>query len=260
MPLTTAHPVASILLRKPMGRFGVLSALIIGSMTPDFHYFIPLHVGRDHSHSLLGLVWYCLPMGLVSYWFFHRFFKHAFCDLLPLAVKQKIAWIIDQNKTSKQIPFLAVVLSLLVGSLTHIVWDSFTHGTSPVVMAISPLQYPITYIGDYAVTVYKVLQHGSSVVGTLVMSIWVARWYEKAPSIETINAKYNSRMIITATAIITIAYALYTAQNAFDPSLQLAKPILFLRYLFIGGVKAAGACMVVYTLWWHLTNRRSTAP
>ncbi len=260
MPLTTAHPLPSILLRKPMGRFGVLSALIIGSMTPDFHYFIPLHVGREHSHSLLGLVWYCLPMGLVTYWLFHRFFKQALSDLLPLAVKQKIAWVIDQNTTSKPIPFLAVVLSLLVGSITHIIWDSFTHGTSPVVMAISPLQYPIASIGNYVVTVYKVLQHGSSVIGTLVMAIWIARWYVKAPSIKTKPTKQNSVMIITATTITTIAYALYAAQNGFDPNLQLAKPVLFLRHLFIGGVKAAGACMISYTLWWHLTNRRCVTP
>jgi Domain of unknown function (DUF4184) len=257
MPLTTAHPVASILLHKSMGRYGVLSALIIGSMTPDFHYFVPLHVGRDHSHSLLGLLWYCLPMGLMTYWFFHRFFKHAFCDLLPLVVKRKLAWQNDQNITSERTPIIAVILSLLVGSFTHVVWDSFTHGTSPIVMALTPLQYPLANIGNYVVTVYKILQHGSSIVGTLVISIWIFRWYEKALSINVSPAKHNSPLIIVGTAVITIAYALYAAQTGFDPSLQLAKPILFLRHLFIGGVKAAGACMIFYTLWWHIKNRQS---
>jgi hypothetical protein len=32
--------MAAIPLRRPLGRFGVLSALIIGSMTPDFHYCV----------------------------------------------------------------------------------------------------------------------------------------------------------------------------------------------------------------------------
>jgi hypothetical protein len=49
MPFTLVHPIVTIPIRK----YGFpLSALIIGSMTPDFNYFIfpKLSVG----HTLLG--------------------------------------------------------------------------------------------------------------------------------------------------------------------------------------------------------------
>ena len=51
MPLTTAHPVAAIPLRRPLGRLGVLAGLVIGSITPDLPLFLPLPVGRNAAHS-----------------------------------------------------------------------------------------------------------------------------------------------------------------------------------------------------------------
>ncbi|MSQ59664.1 MAG: DUF4184 family protein [Betaproteobacteria bacterium] len=40
MPFTIAHPAAALPLLRPLRGFGVLSALVIGSMTPDFPYFL----------------------------------------------------------------------------------------------------------------------------------------------------------------------------------------------------------------------------
>ena len=35
MPFTFAHPAAVVPLLRPLGRYGVLSALVIGSIVPD---------------------------------------------------------------------------------------------------------------------------------------------------------------------------------------------------------------------------------
>jgi len=55
MPLTPAHAAAVVPLWRLLGSRAVLSALVIGSMTPDFAYFLPLGVRRAESHSLAGL-------------------------------------------------------------------------------------------------------------------------------------------------------------------------------------------------------------
>ena len=62
MPVTIAHPIAAIPLRRPLGRLGVLSALVIGSITPDVPFFLPfsLHRTRDPQLDRLVLV---LPAG-----------------------------------------------------------------------------------------------------------------------------------------------------------------------------------------------------
>src|SRR6188768_3171058 len=98
MPYPFAHPAAVLPLARPLGRFGVPSALAIGSIAPDFWYFVPL-VERGESHSVAGLAWFCLPLGLLLYALFHLFLKQP----------------------------LIALLSPRVGALTHLAWDALTH-------------------------------------------------------------------------------------------------------------------------------------
>ena len=70
MPYPFAHPAAVL----PMGRFGVPSALAIGSIAPDLWHFAPL-VDRAHSHGADALLWFCLPVGVAAYLLFHLVLK-----------------------------------------------------------------------------------------------------------------------------------------------------------------------------------------
>src|SRR2546430_1965582 len=81
MPYPIAHPAAVIPLVRPMGRFGVPSALVIGSVSPDLWYFVPV-LERADSHSAAGVFWVCLPVGFAVYFAFHLLLKEP---LLPLA-------------------------------------------------------------------------------------------------------------------------------------------------------------------------------
>ncbi|MEM7737240.1 MAG: DUF4184 family protein [Deinococcota bacterium] len=59
MPFTVSHVAAVIPLnKKPL----VLSALIVGSMSPDVLYFVPGVPSLPLAHSLQGLVLFCLPV------------------------------------------------------------------------------------------------------------------------------------------------------------------------------------------------------
>jgi len=79
MPLTISHPAAAV----PLARSGLaLSALVIGSMTPDFPYFFPFFPYGYISHSLIGLLIYCLPVGLFSLGVFHFLIKYPVLSLL----------------------------------------------------------------------------------------------------------------------------------------------------------------------------------
>ncbi len=61
MPFTLAHPAAA----APLRRFGlVLSALVVGSMAPDFPYFLPGLPQDKFGHTLAGVFWFCVPAGL----------------------------------------------------------------------------------------------------------------------------------------------------------------------------------------------------
>ena len=53
-------------LRRPLGRWAVLSALVIGSMAPDFAYFLGVQSFRASTHTLASIAWFSLPVGWVA--------------------------------------------------------------------------------------------------------------------------------------------------------------------------------------------------
>ena len=91
VPLTIAHPVAAIPLRRPLGRMGVLAALVIGSITPDVPLFLPLPLGRNATHSAIGLLWFCLPVGVLAYLLYDRVLDRPLRALMPEALQRRLA-------------------------------------------------------------------------------------------------------------------------------------------------------------------------
>ncbi|HET7456508.1 MAG TPA: DUF4184 family protein, partial [Gemmatimonadaceae bacterium] len=65
MPFTLSHPAAAGALH-PLVRRGwlPLSALVVGTMAPDFEYLIHLRPLALWGHSAVGLFAFCLPAGL----------------------------------------------------------------------------------------------------------------------------------------------------------------------------------------------------
>jgi hypothetical protein len=175
MPFTLAHPAAAIPLARALGRWGVLSALVIGSMTPDFAYFLPIGVRRSQSHSPAGLLWFCLPAGLVTYWLFHALARDALLALMPATTLR------EPLERPRRAPGLApVVVSLLLGAITHVAWDAFTHAGTPIVAAMPALQTLLVDVPGFPIRVYRVLQHGSSAVGLALIALWTWRWRQRA--------------------------------------------------------------------------------
>ncbi|NTW40123.1 MAG: DUF4184 family protein, partial [Cellulomonadaceae bacterium] len=62
-------------------------------------------------------------------------------------------------------------VSLVLGMLTHVAWDAFTHGDGVVVQHVAWLREPL--IG--AVPAGRVLQHLSTAAGLAVLTVWAAR-------------------------------------------------------------------------------------
>ncbi|RKZ85433.1 MAG: hypothetical protein DRR19_16380 [Candidatus Parabeggiatoa sp. nov. 1] len=61
MPFTLSHPAAAV----PLARGGlVLSALVVGSMSPDFLYFLCLSTQYQFGHTFIGVFVFDIPTGL----------------------------------------------------------------------------------------------------------------------------------------------------------------------------------------------------
>src|SRR5262245_13712318 len=122
MPFTAAHPAIVLPL---IGRFRVpyaTSALVVGAMAPDFEYFLRLRPIATISHSLLGVVVFCLPASALVLMAYHLIAKRPATLLLPDWVRRRLARAMDNCRPSvRDLGMLALLI--MIGALSHIAWD-----------------------------------------------------------------------------------------------------------------------------------------
>ncbi len=261
MPFTFAHPAAAVPLLRPLGRWASLSALVIGSMTPDFWYLFPHAVGRGNGHSFAGLFWFCLPAGIVMYLLFHFLIKQPVLSVLPTPVATRLAAYAGAIPLAR-IAWPAVLVSLCVGAATHISWDAFTHGDGPGVLAIPLLRTHLFSVASYDVPLYKLLQHASTLLGLSLLTRWSWRWLRTAP-IQTLRLSISfsplQRGLLLATLLaLPVIGALLAAAPVFSSFDVLTLP-LFAKSAVLAGIAVAGMELLLFSVCWQvaLLRRRS---
>lgn len=173
MPWTFAHAAAVVPFRRWCPRHLSFFGLAIGSMTPDLGYYLSQYEIATFAHTLPGLA-VCLPAGLLLIlviWYL----RELLVVLLPQPHRHALQ--VAFAATAGDISWRrAVVLSVSVvlGAVTHIVWDSFTHGTGLPVAHSGLLRLEVLRISASSVPAYALFQHVSTVLGILVLA-WVYR-------------------------------------------------------------------------------------
>jgi len=181
VPFTGSH-VAAVL---PFVRWRLpASALVIGSMVPDLPYYLPVPVHGGQTHSLLGVIGADLQLGLVVFLAWQAFVGPAAVALAPPVVGQRLAIASSSGalpgiRASVAQPgrFVAVVAALLLGSLTHVGWDAFTHADGWVTERVPFLRADLGPL-----PVYRWAQYISGVVGGLIVAAWIVRWWRTPPA------------------------------------------------------------------------------
>ncbi|MFF5702605.1 DUF4184 family protein [Streptomyces sp. NPDC012794] len=177
MPFTLSHAAAVLPAVRRTGRARgplVGSALVLGSFAPDTFYFADAVVsgvmgyGR-FTHTLLGVatVDAVLTALLAACWLLLR---EPLVALLPRTWRGRTyAFVRGESWRGRGLPRLALwfYLSAVAGSLTHVVWDSFTHldrwGTNVLPGLGDPLAFGLP--------LYSYLQYGSSAVAACAL-LW----------------------------------------------------------------------------------------
>ena len=178
MPFTISHAVAVLPISKYFAKYTAFSALIIGSMTPDFAYLTPFLVDqRVDSHSLLGIYLFCIPMGLTVYFIYHFFMAPVIVSILPKKLQQHLNKDLFIGKIP-DIPSFTLISSLVIGSFTHIFWDFFTH-QSGIPQYINWMDAPLSTVDGFDIMPYRLLQHFSSVFGLSLLIFLIWEWYKR---------------------------------------------------------------------------------
>lgn len=164
MPFTFAHP-AAVLPFSRKSRYIHFSALVLGSMAPDFEYFLRGQPFGKVGHTFSGFLFLNLPLVTITYLIYHVFIHQTLFNHLPSFLQDRYTNKLDISNKWKCIVFC---YSALFGMLTHIVWDSFTHINGFMVK-----NYPIFthtfHIYGFNIPLYKFLQHGSTLFGITII-------------------------------------------------------------------------------------------
>jgi uncharacterized protein DUF4184 len=178
VPFTLSHAAAAY----PLRRTGlVLSALIIGTFAPDLEFFVRFGPRGPFGHTARGLFLFALPAAFMMFWLYEEVVKEPLVALLPLSVRERIAQAPYMLSLRRPRQLGLVVLSLLVGAATHILWDSFTHERSwpwhPPALFNHTVTMPLVGVVHY----YKLLQYFSTVFGLIAVFFWLRHWLRTAP-------------------------------------------------------------------------------
>jgi hypothetical protein len=245
MPFTLSHPVAVWPLRKLCGQSIPLAALVIGAMVPDIAYFVALRPTGHLGHTPWGVCVQGLPSGLVIYalwvWVVRRPWRETFPEWIVAR------WEPERSPAGMVARLVRVSLGVVMGALTHIVWDSFTHKTGLVVEHMSMLTQ--MYGG---VEVYRWLQYGGGVVGLVGVCLWMGLWLLRSPaSARTGSAKRHGKWGAWAWCVLSSLGMACVALRGLDSSSLHVKIVRAV----IGACTGFGMGMVVYAVAWHVVRR-----
>jgi hypothetical protein len=171
MPFPLAHPAAVVPLRRYCPQWLNFPALVIGSLTPDASYVLGERAGAIFGHNLPGTVAFCLPVGLVLVALFYGL-RARVVSVLPAPYPRAFLPLCQRPVGSLWL----VVLSLLIGAWTHLLWDSFTHTDGWCVRHLPVLQCAVFSVGSRTARVCHLLWYGCSFAGVIWLFLVFEKW------------------------------------------------------------------------------------
>jgi hypothetical protein len=242
MPFTVSH-VAAVL---PMvGRSDRLpaAALVLGSMAPDYPWFLTGGRSAGLSHSPVGIVTLDLAVGVLAVVAWRLLVQAPLRDLVPRMLGERLPR--SPGVVLADLPWLA--LGVVVGSVTHVVWDSFTHAGRWAVDLV-----PWLHTEHLGLPGYQWAQLTSGVLGLVVVAVWgLRRLAATAPDPEGLRSTVEDRRVawalVTVGALIGVGVALLAFSGAPERTL--------FRVVTLGGTAAAGGLVLACALWWRRALR-----
>ncbi len=257
MPFTFCHPAAAL----PFCRWRfVLSALVIGSISPDFEYFLTVSGQNRGGHTFPGVLLYTFPVALCMLAVFHGLLKWPVISLLPSGLQAKVVEPARKFTWWPPRRLILVLLSLALGIATHIIWDNLTHSDEWVGRHWSGIAIPLGQVWGGRITIEKLLQYGSTGIGAAVMVIYFFHWYRRAPRSmggwpPRLSPAATAALVVVLCAIAIGAGSMRAARNA-----RRAHGLSYLNHFAIAFAVTTAAVGTVElaaysSVWWVVLGR-----
>lgn len=164
MPFTFSHPSIVLPIFKKFPKYFSATGLIAGSLIPDFEYFVRLYSLSVITHTKKGLLLIDVPAAVILSIAFHLFIKQSLIPNLPKSIRKYFIHLLHSDWMSYfKRNFPTVIVSCLIGTATHIAWDSVSHATGQMVQRAGFLSTEIIFNGAY---IYRIIWWLSSLLGS----------------------------------------------------------------------------------------------
>jgi hypothetical protein len=214
MPFTFSHPALILPLIRLPKRWVSATGLVVGSIIPDFEKFLKMNDGNTYSHTIPGMFWFDLPLGLLLSFVFHLIVRDPLIDNLPQFLRARFNPAIAFNWMAHfRQYYLTIICSLLLGTASHIVWDSFTHYQTRTERVMQVPAEKAANLEEY--WLYYLLDLVSSLVGGIV----VLRFILKLPSDKSFSGRFEEIQIFWSSVCITALTAILL-RTALGPRLE----------------------------------------
>jgi hypothetical protein len=149
----------------------------MGSLSPDFEYLIRLRAITTISHTWTGVIIFDLPFTIIAALLFYAFIKEPLIAHLPAPLDARFAAGHDGAWNRAPGPMLSrfsiFLVSALIGIISHILWDGFTHADD-IFVRRWPMLWQVTPILD--LPLYDLLQYVSSIAGIAAVVIAIVSY------------------------------------------------------------------------------------
>lgn len=173
MPFPLAHPAAVLPLRRYCPRWLNFPALVIGSISPDIAYLFRGTEVDSRAHTFAAGTLIGLLLGLAAL---------ALCVISVRLLLPRMTALYRENLLPlfeiKLSTIPAILISLVLGIWTHLLFDSFTHAEGWAVLHSPVLRHPAFKLANRTVRICHLLWYLCSFVGVALL-VWSARnWRE----------------------------------------------------------------------------------
>ena len=245
VPFTVSHAIAVLPLVR--NRRLVPAALVIGSWVPDLPYFVPFLGRSGWTHAASGPVTIDLLLGLLVLVLWKLLMRRPLVDLAPGQLRERV----PPPRRLDLAYLLGAAVSVVIGAVTHVMWDTFTH---PDRWGTTHLAVLTDVLGP--LPVFKWLQFASGVLGLLGLLLWLASWLRQTPRRplpSRVQAAVRRGVWVSVVALSVLVAVLVAAANlAAGRSLEAVAFAAVTRAL-----GAAAAAIIVFCLVWLLSQRRA---
>ena len=204
MPFTFSHPAAVLPFRLLPRKWVSFSGLVFGSMIPDFEFYIRMNAEVNFSHTIADVFLFDLPAGNISLFIFYNIVANPLIENVPRFLAARISFLknTDWNSYFKK-NWVIVSLSIIVGAVLHIAWDNVTHEHGHFSNIIPGTTENFELFGIHFWRIH-LLQHISTLLGGLIVGLYVWRLPTDPNYTSNISVKYWCSIVVISLIVISL--------------------------------------------------------